>query len=145
MMEIYPPAPEFYLPARSIGAQFNADKGTVYRAIGTLGTRLGDVVNAWATSTVTPHYSPWQQNMIFDTLEAQGEFLEPAPEGYASKSQLCELTGYQSETVQGAIDELDDKLGEVRRYKFYAKRVPGYSPEAQAMIIEHLKQKSLGR
>jgi biotin operon repressor len=86
-------------------------------------------------------FSPEQQAMIKDRLQQAGAFLETAPEGYLSFTGLGELLGIDKSTIKKYADiaQKTGAISDIRPYKFYSAKVPGLSPEQQAIIIEKLR------
>ena len=70
-------------------------------------------------------------------------FYPKAPEGILSIYGMCKEFGVSGRTIARVIEELREELGEVGRYRFGSKLVPGYTPEQQKMIVQRLREKGL--
>ena len=123
-----------YLSVNSIAKQYSFSGVTIKKAIAELGDELGDVgMYRSGTNTVTS-YSPEQIDMILDHI---GRF-EKAPEGYLPVSYIATKHDFDVSTIQKAIAELGDELGDVGMYRFRKYTVPCYSPEQINMILNHI-------
>ena len=122
--------------ARTLGISY----GPVERAIEELGDRLGSPTEARANSFVFDAYSPAQQNMIKDHLEADGTIIPLPPEGYLSAKGIEKITGLTRGAIKRAIDALGDELGLATQARVGSNRTSTYSPEQQKIIMEWLEQ-----
>lgn len=88
-------------------------------------------------------YSSEQQQVLRALLEASGHLAPPAPEGWLTKRQFSQTSGYSSHAVEKAINFLGDSLGEptTARVGKTALRPRGvYSPDQQFTITEWLRE-----
>lgn len=135
-------APEGYLSNVGIAKALGMRQAAIDEAIGKVRGRLGDT-KVWkfnAKSTVEG-FSPDQQDIIRQRLEADGKFAPPPPEGYLSAYGIARQQGRKLSTIQQAIDVLGPSLGEVRSYKYQTKVAPGYSPHQAEMIKNYSPNK----
>ncbi len=110
----YTNVPDDYLPVNGIATAFNVSFTTVKTAIIRLGDELGETIEAKsARGPITAHFSPVQQERIKQYLEQGGYFAVQAPEGYISINGMARVFGgVQIKTIQRAIENLDDEVGE---------------------------------
>lgn len=64
--------------------------------------------------------------------------IEQASEGYKSVSGIAGEYGVDRQTVQRAIKELGDQLGSTTQARFGKVTTTAYSPEQQALIMNHI-------
>lgn len=117
----------------------------VYEAIEELQEQLGEV-KKYRFGSSRRHalgYTPEQQEVVAAHLESKGVLTSKAPEGILSITGLSRMAGVGKALLDNTIQELGDRLGEVKQYKFRTLTTDGYTPEQQTMILQQLETKGL--
>lgn len=135
--------PEDVVTVSHMTSSWNTSATAIKRAIATLGERLGEADTYVFSGHRTKGYTAVQQKMIRDLLESQGKLVDSAPEDVKSVAAMSSDLGLGGPTIQAAIDEIGEELGEVKSYKFTTARALGYTPEQQRKILSKLNE--LGR
>lgn len=135
-------APEGYISISGLAKVLGLEHPAIKKAIDELSEDLGETKAYKFTTRAATGYSPEQQNLIAAQLEANGVLDNNAPEGYLAVSGIAREWGVDNRTINKAIDELGEDLGEVMRYKFTNRVVKGYSPHQQEVIVQHIIEKS---
>lgn len=146
---LVPQPPDGYLSLKAIADELDVTSRLVTTAIEALGDQFGEVIQAKFKAKISSAFSPAQQDMIRQFLTERGSLVEAAPEGYLSVRGITGKFDVTQHSVERAIRELDDGLGEVIQAKFGPNRRPAYSPSQQEMIVQWIRQnirvRSLGR
>lgn len=135
--------PEDYLNRRGIAQLYEVSSATVAKVVGEVSGDLGETQTYRFGARVATGYSPGQQKIIVDRLEATGVLNRVAPEGYVAIRGLSKALGVGYPAINKAIDELGEDLGEIRTYKFTSRTAPGYSPDQQNLIAAQLEAEGL--
>lgn len=133
-------APDNVLSRRGLKELWRVEPGPILVAIEKLGDSLGEIKNYRFGNNIAPGYSEAQQQLIRQSLELDGYFVEVAPEGVLSRVGMANLWGVSPTTIKTALKYLSDKLGEDTYYKFSSRRVVGYTEQQQKIIREHLEK-----
>jgi hypothetical protein len=134
-------APEDHMTAKGLSRLWEVSDTSIYKALKELGDTIGEVHTYKFGRQVFPGYTPEQQAQIRLQLEAQGTFAAAVPEGYTSEAGLRAEWGINTVTINKAIKELGDSLGDLIYYRFGNMRTIGYSPEQQEIIRQYLEAK----
>jgi hypothetical protein len=133
-----PDLPDGYLSLKGLTELLDTSYGTLAKAQEALGDRLGPVkIYKTGNKRPTNGYSPKQQEMIRGYLEAQGFFDSP-PEDYLTINKMSDSLHLSRTLITAVVDELGEKLGEVREYRFGGSRAAAFSPKQQEMIRDYL-------
>jgi len=133
-------APECYLPARRIAETFGVAVATVAAAIEDIGEQLGEITRYRFKTRIVAGYSPEQQNKIYDYLKNKGIFdSEKATDDIRSEIGIARNLGISNNAVSGAINKLDNRLGDIGKYTFGPYTIDkGYTIEQQVLIKQQL-------
>lgn len=134
---------EGYMSRKSLSDSLGLSFDTVQRAIDNLGSQLGVIVQAKVNHQTTNVYSPDQQRMIRDWLDAQGLFLGDIPEGYFSVKSLARSLGIGEQTAKRAISALGSQLGETLQARVRGRAGTAYSSAQKDMIEYYLSDNGL--
>jgi hypothetical protein len=136
------PVPEEYTSEAGLRAEWGINTVTINKAIKVLGDSLGELIYFHFGNRRTIGYSPEQQAIIRQYLEAKGNFNDKAPEGYISVRGMANTWELSFGVVNRIVDELAEQLGVVDRYKFGRSNIlaAAYNPEQQAMIKQCLEE-----
>lgn len=140
LLQVAETAPEGVLTARGLYQKLRVHSKTLTNAIETLSEDLGETKLYRFANRNRIGYTPEQQKIIEDYLEASGVLVGEAEEGALSFTRLREHFGVAKQTLQDAIGVLADEIGEVRMYRVGSKRrpVPAYTPRQQEVIANYL-------
>lgn len=136
-------SPEGYLSATGLSKVLGVAEKTVSSVIANMADALGEAKLYKFGNVAVPGYSPEQQKLISQALEASGRFKPAPPEGYLAAKALAAKLGVSDNVVYEAIDSLGTTLGETDTYKFRTNTTTGYSPEQQNIIWRRLTEKGL--
>lgn len=136
-------APDGVLNESSMADSLGISHRFIKRAISLISDDLGEVNTYKFGPRIVQGYTEAQQERILKSLDSMGAFAERAPDGYLSAGSIAAQYGVAGPTVNRAIEELGEKIGEAPKYRFGARRVPGYSPEQQDKIYLRLKDKGI--
>ena len=129
--------PEGYMSRVQLGDEWGIHLATFDKAVIAVKEKLGTVVFIDKSNNTTAGYSPEQQTIIYDWLAENDLIADTAPKGYVSIGTMSKKMGFGGERViLHAIEPLGSQLGEVRRYKNYARITDFYSPTQAQMIRE---------
>jgi hypothetical protein len=138
-----PPATEGIVSNKQFAKGLRLADATIRMAVAELGESLGPVNSYRFKGARGIGYSPEQQAMIKQRLEATGVINNLPPEDYLTKEGIAGTLGIDPGSVGRAISSLGDSLGIVGVFKFGANsnhhKLRGYSPEQQAMIHTQLE------
>ncbi len=134
-------APEGVFSANSLAKKWGISGRVIADAIDKLSDELGEVEIFRFGARVAGGYTPEQQAVLRERLQTSGAFIEKPPENVLSILGLTRELSVAHVTVENAIEELDDALGEVAQYKFGSTITGGYTPEQQALIRKLLREK----
>lgn len=135
--------PDGFQSMNATAKEIKATTNVTRKAIEELGDLLGDIATARFSNGIRAVYSPEQQALIKGWLNENGYLVPEAPEGYASIHKISEIFSVSDGTIDKAINELGDELGNVVRARFGSNRTRVYSPEQQSMIREILEEKNI--
>lgn len=139
---LVPRAPEGVLSVAGIVREYPGHGyHTVERAVETLKDELGTVGRYRFRQERANGYTGPQQKLIIDLLENEREKTPPVPEGHKSASGIADDLGVDKKTVNRKIAELDDTIGEKKKYQFNGFVAVGYSPDQQKLIKEYFTNK----
>ncbi len=138
-------APNDILSIKEISTLFGISTPTISKVIEELQEDLGKVqkYNFYSKNVLTDGYTLEQQEKIKQGLKTRGLFSEKAPENILSIRGMTTLFGISTETISKIIEELQEDLGEVQKYRFRSKITDGYTLEQQEKIRQVLKDKGL--
>lgn len=126
-----------YLSAKGSANQMECEYNTFMRVAKLLG--IMPIDEAKIGSNIVGVYSPEQRKEIRDHLaNVEHFYAEEHPPGYLSAAGVADTFNLDPPLVRGAIVVLCDELSPQTVYKFGARRVPGYSPEQQELIVNHI-------
>jgi hypothetical protein len=142
----YDKPPEDYKVKVALAEEFGVAVNVIDRAIRDIGEEeLGELRPFKTASRRTPHFSPAQQELIRQRLEATGVFAEDAPEEYETIRSMSRMFGAAQHTVERAVTQLGDDIGKPTIYKFNGHAAEAYGPGQQSMVLSQLHFKgSLG-
>lgn len=140
-----PPAPEDHLSVNLLRKQLGVSQTPIQAVIQSIDPEeMGKVDQFKFGNTRAEGYSPAQQALIIQKLEERGTFAAAPPEGYISMATLSRKLTVAAPSLQKAIDLIDpEKFGQIGRYKFITKTVPGLSPVQQEMVSAKLYEEGL--
>lgn len=110
----------------------------VKKAADALGDELGYVTMAKFKNGPAPVYSSEQRARIKQWLDEQGFLVPRLPEDYRTIGSLPREFSVSFYTVQKAIEELGDELGDGMRVRVVGNYTDAFSPEQQKMIRNQL-------
>ena len=131
-------APDGFLSRHGLAHHFAVQDYLVGDALEELSGKLGEIGVYQFGPQRVPGYSPVQQELIRMRLEANGALAQPPPSGVLSCYGMATKWDIRTEVVGKAIEQLRSKLGNVGLYKFRSSVVPGYTPDQQMIIRQHL-------
>lgn len=139
------PVPHDYFSRSHLAKQFSLDVETVTRAIKELDAELGDVRKfKFKYGAPTYAYSPVQQDLICQKLEADGAFVRVGDEYKPLAAISIELFGtlQRRGSVRAAINALEVELGDVVMAKGGSGKKPTarYSSVQQEVIRNYLQE-----
>ncbi|MEK7559594.1 MAG: hypothetical protein AAB521_04780 [Patescibacteria group bacterium] len=141
---LFPKAPEGILSVKNIAYDLGVDHGTVVKAIEGLSESLGEITQYRFGAVTTTGYTSEQQEMIRQELDRKGLFSDQAPEEVLSVYSLSKRLGVGEKSINKAIEELGDSLGEITQYRFGTRAgITGYTQKQQEMIKQALEEKGL--
>ncbi len=142
---LYPKPIHNTLSIRGMSTLFGISRRTISKVIEELQEDLGKVqkYNFYSKNVLTDGYTLEQQEKIKQGLKTRGLFSEKAPENILSIRGMTTLFGISTETISKIIEELQENLGEVQKYRFRSKITDGYTLEQQEKIRQVLKDKGL--
>ncbi len=137
--------PENILNIKGMSTLFGISTPTISKVIEELQEDLGKVqkYNFYSKNVLTDGYTLEQQEKIKQGLKTRGLFSEKAPENILSIRGMTTLFGISTETISKIIEELQENLGEVQKYRFRSNITYGYTLEQQEKIRQVLKDKGL--
>jgi hypothetical protein len=139
------PPPDGYLSLTGMVKSFGTSHKSLSKVIGEIKSdELGPTIKAKFGPHITVAYSPEQQELIKQILEAKGLFAAPAPEGYLSISGIATALNVGKLSVKKALLTIDsDRLGPTTTVRFGVLPAEAYSPEQQELIRQTLAEKGL--
>lgn len=134
-----PKPPEGFLHEYGVAQQFGVNNHVIHRAVKALESSLGETQTFKSKSRETTYYSPAQQELIRQRLEAEGTLLDQTPEGFISIITYARANRVAYNTVINAIEKIGDGLGDLRTFKFRSTPAIGLSPNQQELILRQLE------
>ncbi|MCA9343530.1 hypothetical protein KC947_01090 [Candidatus Saccharibacteria bacterium] len=132
-----------YLSRKAVAKELGTSEQSVTQAIEDCSGDIGTIHKIKVGPRVAEGYSPAQQQIIREYLTSRGILATAPPEGFFTKRQFAEQSGYSSHAVDKALLSLKDSLGAplIARVGTTNKRPLGvYSPGQQGAIIEWLRE-----
>jgi molybdenum-dependent DNA-binding transcriptional regulator ModE len=136
-------APEGVLSLSSLAAKFGLSRPIVKKAIEDIGDALGEIIERKFSGKPAEAYTPAQQGIIEEYLRSHGKLAEQAPKTVLSANGLSRKLGVSFDTMDSAIENLGDKLGESYMYRFGPNKTTGYSEEQQIIIVQYLQNNGI--
>ncbi len=137
-----PSQPEGILTVTGMQGKFGVTKKTLQKFIKDNQDTIGNPkeFSPKGTARTLMGYDNAQQNVIEELLVSAGYLVEKAPEGVLSENGMIETYGVSARSIRKAEKALGDNLGLVKKYRFDANRVPGFTLEQQEAIIRTIKE-----
>jgi hypothetical protein len=133
--------PENILSINGMSTLFGISNYNISKVIKELQEDLGEIQKYRFRSKITEGYTLEQQEKIRQGLKDKGVFTEKVPENILSINGMSTLFGISNPTLSKVIEELQEDLGEVQKYRFYSKITEGYTLKQQEKIRQELDKR----